>query len=188
MKNIKNVVLAGVLGSMALVSVQASAADDFFAPKRNELSLYGSIDNQSQSTTGSSSTSTNLQTVFGQFGHYFTPQIVGNVGLALMKSGGAGVTTTFTDVAAGVKYYFKVGKQGDWTPFVLADLGVSNFSGGGVSGSGYMVDGAGGVTYWVTESAGINVDGKYKRESVSVTGTTLTTTHTMVEFGLTLKF
>ena len=188
MKNFKHVVLGGVLGSMALVSVQASAEEDFFAPKQNEISMYGSIDNQSQSTSGGPSTSSTVETIFGQFGHYFKPQIVGTVGVGLMKSGSGGNSTTFTDVSAGVKYYFKEGRKGDWTPFVMGDVGLSNFSGGGLSGSGVMLDVAGGTTYWVTESAGINIDGKYKTERVSVSGTTLTTNHTMVEFGLTLKF
>ena len=191
MKKSNYLVLASVFGALSLASVQASA-EDFFQPKRNEISAYGSIDNQSTSYSyGGASTSSTSETVVGQFGHYFTPQIVGTAGLMLTKTGGTS-STTITDVTVGGKYYFKAGKQGDWTPFVMADVGLANYSGGGMSGTGYMVDAAGGVTYWVTESAGVNVDGKLKRESFSLSAGgasfTQTTNHVMVEFGLTLKF
>ena len=193
MKKINYAVLASVLGTLALTSVQARA-DDEFAPKRNEISAYGSIDNQSTSDNiaGSTSTSSTVETIVAQFGRYFTPQIVGNVGVGLMKSGSGSNSTTFTDISVGVKYYFKAGKKGDWTPFVMGDVGLSNFSGSGLSGSGYMLDVAGGATYWVTETAGVNIDAKYKTEAVSLSSGgfsfTQTTNHTMLEFGLTLKF
>jgi hypothetical protein len=182
MKKINRVVLAGTLATMALTSVQASASE--FEPKRNEVSFYGSIDNQSTSP-GTSQTS---ESVFVSYGRYFTPQIVGTVNGFLMQSGSGNSQTTMQDVGVGAKYYFAVGKAGDWTPFVEGGLEASSTKSGGISMSGWGATVAGGVTYWLTEVAGINVDGRYKSDSFSYAGTTFTITHTMAEFGLTVKF
>lgn len=183
MKKFNRVALASVLATMALTSVQASASE--FEPKRNEVSFYGSIDSQSTNNGGGSQTTTS---VYGSYGRYFTPQIVGTVNAFLMESGSGASKTKLQDVGIGAKYYFMVGKAGEWTPFVEGGLEAATVDSGGTSYSGAGATVAGGVTYWLTEVAGINVDGRYKTDSFTINGVSITTTHTMAEFGLTVKF
>lgn len=183
MKKIECVVMAGLFGTLALASFQAGA--DEFAPKRNEVSFFGSIDNQSTNNGGGSSTA---ESVYASYGRYFTPQIVGTVNGFIMQSGSGSTKMTLTNVGVGAKYYFKVGKAGDWTPFVEGGVEASSVDSGGTSYSGAGVTVAGGVTYWLTEAAGLNIDGRYKTDSYTVSGVSITTTHTMAEFGLTVKF
>lgn len=183
MKKPNHLVLASVFGALALASVQASASE--FEPKRNEVSFYGSIDSQSTNNGGGSQTTSS---VYGSYGRYFTPQLVGTVNAFLMESGSGASKTKFQDVGVGVKYYFKAGKEGDWTPFVTGGLEAASVDSGGTSNSGWGATVAGGVTYWLTEVAGINIDGRYKSDTFSINGVNVTTTHTMAEFGLTVKF
>jgi hypothetical protein len=184
MKKFNRVVLAGAVATMALASVQASASE--FEPKRNEVSFYGSIDSQSTNNGGGSQT---VSTIFVSYGRYFMPQLVGTVNGFLMQSGSGNTKVQLQDVGVGAKYYFKVGKEGDWTPFVEGDLEASSTqTGGGTTYNGWGVGVAGGVTYWLTEVAGINLDARYKSDSFSINGQTITTTHTMAEAGLTVKF
>ncbi len=184
MKKPNHLVLAGVFGALAFASVQASAAE--FEPKRNELSFYGSIDSQSTNQGGGSQTTTSL---FVSYGRYFTPQLVGTVNGFLMQSGSGASKFTMQDVGVGAKYYFMVGKAGDWTPFVEGGLeAASTQTGGGSTYNGWGATVAGGATYWLTEVAGINLDARYKSDSFSINSQTVTTTHTMAEVGLTVKF
>ncbi len=184
MKNLNQVVIAGVLGALAVASVQANAAE--FEPKRNEVSFYGSVDSQSTNQGGGSQT---VSSLFFSYGRYFMPQLVGTVNGFLMQSGSGNSKVTMQDVGVGVKYYFKVGREGDWTPFVEGGLeAASTQTGGGSTYNGWGATVAGGATYWLTEVAGINLDARYKSDSFSINSVTVTTTHTMAEVGLTVKF
>ena len=136
---------------------------------------------------------TNTQTfINGQWGHYFKPQLLGTVSVNYFGLDGSGFTDTQLGVTVGAKYYFKEGKKGDFTPFVQGEVGLgviqNTFSGTTYSATGGELSAAGGGTYWLTESAGINIDGRYRYVSYTLNNVSTTENHFLVEAGLTYKF
>ncbi|HMC12829.1 MAG TPA: hypothetical protein VKG67_00605 [Gallionellaceae bacterium] len=179
----KRVLLGSVLATMALMSFQASA-DDEFAPKRSEVNVAGILDNAS--TQGTSETITNI---FGSYGYYFTPQIVGNVNVNYLSISSGGTTLEDINVGVGAKYYFMVGKKGDITPWVEGDVGLATIQTGSAgSANGYDISAAVGGTYWMTENAGPFVDGRLRSTWITLNGSSSTVTEAILEFGVSLKF
>lgn len=224
-----------LLGSVALasmVSFQAAAADEFnpkqaaneeFKPKRNEVSLFGNIDNSQTTTNGTSQPSQTATYITGEYGRYFTSKLVGKANLFLYTSGKDASETNIMALAVGLKYYFINGKK--VSPFVMGDFGLSTMSMGGGTGwhcpsgqgactsagggwdgytfTGTTADVAVGIAIWMTEATALNIDFKHKQDSLtsqaytvtSLAGTSRyvdsfsqTTTHNMLELGLTTKF
>ncbi len=178
-------VLVGGLLLASLLPLQASAEE--FSPMRSEVSFAGNI--TSTSGGGQSTTSTFL---FGSYGYYFTPQVVGTINVMTFTSSTGGNTTGMVDVGVGAKYYFSVGKKGDFVPWVEGDVGAASISSAGAFGtttsSGTLISAAVGGTYWVTEGAGAFVDARLRSTSVSGGGVTYTSSDTILEFGATFKF
>lgn len=176
-------VLAGGMLLASFVSFQAAAAE--FTPNRSEVSFSGNITSSSSSPGNQTSTSTFL---YGSYGYYFTPQIVGEVAANIFTTQSGGSTTGVTTVGVGAKYYFSAGKQGEFVPWVTGELDATSINAGTVSGSGVGVSGAVGATYWLTETAGPYADLRFRSSSVTIAGISVTQSDTIFEFGATFKF
>jgi Outer membrane protein beta-barrel domain len=101
----------------------ALAASQVFAQGfRHEISGGGSY--QSLSRNG-------VDTKTGQFGiaygYYFTPQVVGTLGLNYVTTDDGTTKRDFTDLEVGAKYYFGTGfRRGALVPFADAAIGLSD--------------------------------------------------------------
>lgn len=182
----KSVIAGGILLA-SVVSLPAFA--DEFTPNRSEVSFSGNITSSSYSGGSASSTSSFL---YGSYGYYFTPQVVGQVMVEGFSQSSGGTTIGQTTLGIGAKYYFSQGKQGDFVPWVTGELDVTGVSMatafGSATGGGAGISGAIGGTYWLTETAGPFVDLRFRQSSFTILGISQTETDTILEFGATFKF
>lgn len=167
--------------TVAILAAISSTA--FAAEKGNEVSVYGSIINQT--SPGPSSTTT---IVNASYGRYFTERLalIGNV--TVLNAGSAKATT----LGVGAKYYFKSGQKGDFVPFVAGSLNVGTMDFGGGSGTTIGIRAGGGASYFVSETASIDARLELVAGSqyVTVGGFSSTNSMSSTEFtvGITQRF
>jgi hypothetical protein len=178
--------------AVALGAVAALTASQAFAQaQRNEVSAFASFQHTTTSTnTGGSDITTNNYLVNGSYGYYFSPQLVGTVGLTYnLTEGGAGdagkSSTTFLEV--GAKYYFGNFRRSAWVPFVTGAVGVVSFSNSD-SGSGGEFHAGGGVSYFLTESTSIDPSIEYLYYKFSIGGTDITNKGYQALLRMTTRF
>lgn len=180
---LKYAVLVAALG----FSMNAMAAE-----KANEVSISGNISSVT-SGSGANKSTTDSATVFGSFGHYFSPQLVGQFTVGVVgASSGSSSSTSALILGVGGKYYFMDAHKGDIVPFAGARLdllSLSSKSGGTTStGSGSQITGFVGASNFLSETASLDLTLSLSAGSVTVSGTSSDYTSTMLEIGFTQRF
>jgi hypothetical protein len=164
--------------TVAILAAVSSTA--FAAEKGNELSVYGSVMDQISPSTGSGTTTI----INASYGRYMTDRLLITGSVFVMNN------TAFKEVTAGVgtKYYFMVGKKGDFVPFVGGSVQLGTIDVGGGSGTTFGLDLGGGASYFITETASIDghVDAVFG--SVSYSGNNQSTTNLNLTVGITQRF
>lgn len=161
---------------VAAILATSLSSNAFAEEKQQEISVSGNFTSQVDPSGGS-------DTLFllGHYGRYFKPQILGTVNVLAMKSG-----SSFDMFGAGVggKYYFKVGKKGEFVPFVDADVMVISVKSGNVSSTPLQIAAGGGASYFLSETA--SIDGRASLQFQTESGNNTTLFNVMV--GLTQRF
>ena len=111
---------------------------------RHELSIFGNWTRLKQGAE-----SVNVSILNADYGYYFTPQLVGTLGVSRFSTDGMG----YTDVMLGGKYYFGVGRRGNYLWYVDGGLGTTKTAGD----KGRRWELGGGLAYMITESTSFNV-------------------------------
>jgi hypothetical protein len=159
----KLALVLGVLGAFA--AGQAAAQTN-----RHEISAFGSWAHYKNSGQ-----TTNVNFLDLDYGYYFTPQFVGTIGASRFSTDGTGST----DVMLGGKYYFGVGRRGNFVPFVDGALGTSKSAGERARRWEF----GGGLSYFVTEATSFDVGIEWFRIKH-----TPTTSGTLIGMGFTTRF
>ncbi|MBI5625815.1 MAG: hypothetical protein HY935_01225, partial [Nitrosomonadales bacterium] len=149
------------------------SANAFADEKQQEIGINGNYINQVSPSGG-----TDTLLVFGHYGRYFKPQILGTVNVMVMNTGS---NSNIFGAGVGGKYYFKVGQKGDFVPFVDADVMVITLKVAGTSTTPFQISAGGGASYFLTETA--SVDGRASIQFQSASGNTSTLFNVVV--GLT---
>jgi hypothetical protein len=169
---------------LAVVILAAVSSTAFAAEKGNELSVYGSIMDQVSPSTGSGTTTV----INASYGRYMTDRLL-ITGSAFVMS-----NTAFKETTAGVgaKYYFMVGKKGDFVPFVAGSVQLGSINMGVGSGATFGLDLGGGASYFITETASLDghVDAVFGSDYMTVNGnsSTTSTTNLNLTVGITQRF
>lgn len=179
----KFAVLVAALG----FSMSAMAAE-----KENEISVSGNL-TSTTSGSGASKSTTDSATVFASFGHYFSPQMVGQFAIGVLgSSSGSSTSSGAVVLGVGGKYYFMDAHKGDIVPFAGARLdllSLSSKSGGTTStGSGTQITGFLGASDFLSETASLDLTLSLSAGSVTFSGTSSDYTSTMLEIGFTQRF
>lgn len=180
---LKYAVLITALG----FSVSAMAAE-----KSNEISIAGNL-SSTTSGSGANKSTTDSATVFGAFGHYFTPQLVGQVAVGVMGSSYGSNTSSGTLVlGVGAKYYFTTSHAGDVVPFAggRLDLLSTTLTSGGTTynGTGSQITGFIGASNFLSETASLDLTFSLSAGSVTVASVSSDYSTTMLEIGFTQRF
>ena len=170
-------ILKKILAVAILAAVSSTA---FAAEKRNEVSVYGSIINQSTPTSSTTSI------IYASYGRYFTERLLLTGSVSQFDAGGAIKMTT---VGVGVKYYFRSGQKGDFVPFVAGSLNVGSIDmGASGTGSTIGVRGGGGASYFLSETASVDARLELVAGNQSMGGFSQSTSSTEFTVGLTQRF
>lgn len=167
---------------------------------KNEVSIATNVDASSTSCSGCTSTNTTTSSVFGSYGYYFTPRLVGLLGMGFVgstssSSGSPSTTTSVFILDVGAKYYFGDFKKGDFVPFVDLTLEAasarSDSGGNSTTISGGGLSGGGGFSYFVTEQtsfdASLNLYGRSLTSNVAGSPT-LNQSGVVLALGFTTRF
>jgi hypothetical protein len=180
---LKYAVLMAALG----FSMGAMAAE-----KSNEVSLAGSL-TSTTSGSGANKSTNDAVNMFAAFGHYFTPQLVGQVGLGVIgTSTGSSTSSSALILGVGAKYYFLDAHKGDTVPFAGARLDLvglsSKSSGTTTTGEGSQITGFVGVSNFVSETASLDLTLSASAGTVTFAGVSSDYTATRLEVGFTQRF
>lgn len=183
LSKMKLAVLVAALG----FSVSAMAAE-----KSNEISLAGSLSSTTSGSGANKSTNDALD-LFASFGHYFSPQLVGQFGVGVIgTSSGSSTSSGALILGVGAKYYFMDAHKGDIVPFAGARLdlvSLSSKSGGTTTtGDGSQITGFIGASDFVSETASLDLTFSASAGTVTFSGTSSDYTATRLEIGFTQRF
>lgn len=158
--------LALVLG-MAIAMTASQAMAQVY---RHELSLFGNWARAKQSGVKS-----NLSILDIDYGYYFTPRLVGTLGVSRFSTEGMGST----DLMLGGKYYFGIGRRGSFLPYVDGGYGSTKSA----ADRGRRWELGGGFAYFVTEATSfdVGIDWFGVKTGPSTTGT-------VIGMGFTTRF
>lgn len=171
-----------------LVAALGFSMSALAAEKQSEFSIAGSLSSLTSKPSGGASETTDMTNISLAYGYYFTSQMVGQLNLNYISAGTGGATMTFTTPGVGVKYYFTRGGKGDIVPFVGARLDLLSVSGPGFSGSGSQITGYVGASNFVSETASLDLTFSASAGSVTVSGSTVDQTNTILAVGFTQRF
>lgn len=179
----KYAVLVAALG----FSMTAMAAE-----KMNEISVSGNL-SSTTSGSGANKSTSDSATVFGAYGYYFSPQLVGQVTVGVTgSSSGSSSSNSTLILGVGAKYYFANSHAGDIVPFAGGRLDLlstsSKVSGTVYNGSGSQITGFIGASDFLSETASLDLTLSLSAGSVTVSGTSSDQTQTMLEIGFTQRF
>ena len=127
--------LAFVLGLVLSLAVGQAIAQ----AQHHEFSTFGQW---ARFKSGGTTTSVSILNL--GYGYYFTPQLVGTLGITRVSASGFGAT----DVVIGGKYYFSIGRKGSLVPFVDGQIGTTKTD----TSRDRRWQLGGGVSYFVSES------------------------------------
>jgi len=133
----KSALLLGVALAMAAGPAMAQTY-------RHELSIFGNWTRLKQSGETIGVSILNVD-----YGYYFTPQLVGTLGVSRFSTDGMGST----DAMLGGKYYFGVGRRGSYLWYVDGGIGSTKTAGD----RGQRWELGGGLAYMITESTSFNI-------------------------------
>lgn len=105
---IKKYAIAGIAAFLSIISTNVLAAE-----KQKEVSIFGYYNKPTEPAGQDPTLLINLSE-----GIYFTDKFLGTLTMTALGSG----NFTSLGVGLGVKYYFSIGKTGDFVPFVVADF------------------------------------------------------------------
>lgn len=168
--------------TVAMLAAVSSTA--FAAEKGNEVSVFGSIINQT-------SPSPSLTTIIinASYGRYVTERLTVTGSVFKFDSGAGASKSQLTSVGVGVKYYFKSGKQGDFVPFVAGSVNVGTIDVGAAgSGSTLGIRAGGGASYFVSETASVDARLELAAGTMSIGGFSQNTSSTELTVGITQRF
>lgn len=162
------------------------------AEKGNEISVSGNL-SSTTSGSGASKTTSDSVTVFGAYGYYFSPQLVGQVVVGVMGSSyGSNSSNASLVLGLGAKYYFANSHAGDIVPFAggrLDLLSTSSTSAGRTyDGSGTQITGFVGASDFLSETASLDLTLAVSAGSVTVAGASSDYSTTRLEIGFTQRF
>jgi hypothetical protein len=132
--------LALLLGMTIAMAAGQAMAQTY----RHELSFFGNWTRLKQSGQAVS-----VSILDVDYGYYFTPQMVGTLGISRFSTDGMGST----DVMLGGKYYFGVGRRDSILPYLAGGLGTTKTA---VERARRWELG-GGFAYFLTESTSFDV-------------------------------
>jgi hypothetical protein len=182
------------LAASALVAGVALSGSASAQQLRNEVSFFGNIDSSSTSPGNSSQVQTSL---FGSYGYYFTPKLVGTIGLGYFGSTSSpgSYRNDMLTMNFGAKYYFGNFKTGAFVPFVTGTLDIVSMT--STSGTTQTTISGGGGELGVGLSAFMNettsfdasLNGYSRSLSASSSGSSsITTSGAVFRVGLTTRF
>lgn len=178
--------------SLSLAAALCASTSAFAAEKSNEISLSGNL---SSTTTGSGANKATVDsaTVFASFGHYFTPQLVGQIAVGVTGSSyGSNQSSGMLILGLGGKYYFMDSHAGDIVPFAGARLdllSVSATSGNTTTdGTGSQITGFVGASDFLSETASIDLTFAVSAGSYTISSVSVDSTSTSLNIGFTQRF
>jgi hypothetical protein len=163
---------------LTITILAALSSTAFAAEKSNEVSVYGSLINQS---TPASSTSTIVNATYGR---YLTERLLLTGSVTVFNAQSFKMGT----VGVGVKYYFGSGQKGDFVPFVAGSVNVGTIDTGAASGTTAGIRAGGGASYFVSETASFDARLELVAGSQSIGGFSQSTSSTEFTVGLTQRF
>jgi outer membrane protein W len=173
---------------VAAIAALGIAGNAMAQEKKTEISVYTDM---SSSSSGSSASQTSMTYLSVGFGRYITPNLVlkGTVSEILTDSNTS--TSNIIGLSGGARYYFRVGKTGDWVPFGGAGLKYSSMytwtsTAGGTTTSGTGLMGEGGVAYYITENASLDL--RAYVESLKYSNASNSTSTVGLQLGATFRF
>jgi hypothetical protein len=163
--------------ALATVAALGLATGAIAQEKRSEVSLSGDI---------SSTDNYDRTFIWASYGFYLTPQVVLKAGYTRFYTWQhapySEQVTNGYDI--GARYYFQVGRTGEFVPFVEAALGTSETTtwttGNTDSSSSSTLTLKGGFSYFISESASFDLSVYKRSEDPSDT--------TGLLFGTTVRF
>ena len=152
------------------IAIAMTAGQAMAQAYRHELSVFGNWAHFKQS---GQTTSVNILDI--DYGYYFTPQMVGTLGVSRFSTEGMGST----DLMLGGKYYFGIGRRGSFLTYVDGGIGTTKSAGD----RGRRWELGGGFAYFVTEATSfdVGIDWFGIKTSPSMSGT-------IIGVGFTTRF
>ncbi|HEY6094411.1 MAG TPA: hypothetical protein VIU93_05595 [Gallionellaceae bacterium] len=175
-----------------LVAALGFSMSAMAAEKSNEISVAGSISSTTTGTGANKFTQDSVNLV-GSFGHYFTPQLVGQFAVGIDGSSyGSNNSSATLILGVGAKYYFMDSHAGDIVPFAGARLDLLAVSQttplGTTDGSGSQITGFIGASDFLSETASIDLTFSVSAGSYTVSSVSIDTTSTSLNIGFTQRF
>lgn len=158
------------IAPLLAMAVAMTAGQAMAQTYRHELSAFGSWTHLKQSGQTS-----NLSILDLDYGYYFTPQIVGTLGVSRFSTEGLGST----DVMLGGKYYFGTVRRGSYVPYLDGGIGTTKTAGERAR----RWELGGGIAYFVTEATSFDVGFDFFGIK-----TNPSTSGTIIGIGLTTRF
>ncbi len=166
---------------LAILAALGFAGTAMAQQKRGEINLYGDIGGTDDTDT---------TTISAGFGVYMTPNLVLRFSYLYSYTLDASNAETEMDtLGIGARYYFSVGKTGEFVPFVGGNLTRSTIYTYSPPGSSNETSGSGtefelGCSYFVSETASFDL--KYYKRSTDFDGTSVDSSG--INFGTTIRF
>jgi hypothetical protein len=167
--------IAAVLATIAMgvVSAGASAQQTF----DHEVSFFGNWESISEPADFDTTS------VFFRYGKYFSPQLVGTLGVNMTTLEGNGFDSSTTALTLGAKYYFNLPREKNIAPFVEGTIGVASTDAGGNSSSDMTWEIGGGAAWFFTPTTSFDAAFRFFQTDGDVT-----TEGTRLTVGITTRF
>lgn len=144
---------------------------------RHELSFFGSFDYMDEPVN----VDTTLLHI--RYGHFFSEQLVGTIGLSRSSFEGAGPDVSSTALTAGAKYYFGPLRRATFVPFLEGSVGFATVDFGANDETDLTWEIGGGGSYFISDSTSADVSLRWYH-----TDTSASTEGMRIFLGLTTRF
>lgn len=169
-KTIVAVLAGAALAGLALPGAAQTTFD-------HEISLFG---NWEDTREPEDVERTNL---FLRYGRFFSPQLVGTLGLQRSRLEAAGTDVATTALTVGAKYYISPPRSQAIAPFLDAAIGYANTDTGANDSNDLIWEFGGGVSWFFTEATSFDAGLRFFQ-----TDTDIETQGTRLTVGITSRF